>query len=187
MNEQPDEVVIVLHRYKIRQNAFSTVGKRNIVASVESQYARRNKPTAVLKSADQRAVPGCEFYVPWAETITGLTMHISALQDRLTCYIGEVEIVSEYFTTKPSTLNMYIRNCGEIVGSASVSVSVRQIFHEKGSLINPIQPALKARSKYVTEPEHAGAYCAPVDSGFRFNRLSRPINWERLRCVNLRR
>ena len=191
MNNRPDEVVIVIDRYRPRQNAFSVIGKKNIVVSVESHYSRRKGPVSVLKSAEQRAVPGCQFYVPWAETITGLTVNVYSIQDRLTCFVGQADITTEFCGIEPSKLDLYIKNCEETVGKIYLSVFVRQIFLDKSS---PIEPACTAERLAMKRKEEGrgcdiSSLCVsiPTPAEFRFNRLTRPINWERLRCINLRR
>lgn len=184
MESTPDEVVVVVQRYKLRNNAFTTIGKKNIVVNVESHYTRGRRPVHILKSPEQRAVPGCTVYVPWAGTIVGLVLNVHAIQDRLTCFLGQAEVTTEYFGTQPTKLDLYIKNCGEVVGTISVSVFVRQIFMEQGPPA-PAESALKIQKPVDTE--EVGPYCVPTPDGFRFNRLARPVNWERLRSINLRR
>ena len=186
MESKPDEVVIAIDRYKLRQNAFTVIGKKNIVVNIESHYSRRQGPTSVLKTAEQRAVPGTTFFVPWAETITGLIVNVHSIQDKLTCFIGQTEITTEYFGIKPTSVDLYIKNSGQIVGSMSVSINVRQIFVDEASKPDFSKGEQLCITAAAVE-EGVGPYCAPTPEGFRFNRLSRPINWERLRSINLRR
>lgn len=186
MEFKPDEIVIVINRYKLRQNAFTVIGKKNVVVSVESHYARRRAPDSVLKSVEQRAVPGCAFCVPWAETISGLVVNVHSIHDRLTCFIGQAEITTDCFGIQPSNLDLYIKNCGQIVGQIALSVAVRHIFAD-GSSKNGEGKGGPLR---IPEPPRDGCVtvnCTPTPQGFRFNRLSRPVNWERLRSINLRR
>lgn len=182
---QPDEVVIVIDRYKIRQSAFIVIGKNNVVINVESHYTARRGHSSLLKSAELRAVPGCTFFVPWADNISGLVVNVYAIQDKLTCFIGQAEINCEYFGIHPTNLDLYIKNCGQIVGKVALSVHVRQIFHDPSSCKEDTKVLLNLPSAAVDA--EATRYCIPTPDGFRFNRLSRPINWERLRSINLRR
>ena len=180
MASLPDEVLVEFGRLKLTRGVLK-VTKSNIVASVEAVYRKQSSHT--VKSKEQRVTPGCIFSVPYSETISGLRIHIFSVNEQVTCYMGtaETESIEGLLTYEPKAVAWTLYHSGQPSGKVFATISVRQIFQRREN------KSLKSRNKSAVPQSNAEpSGCAPASEGFRFSRLRRPINWERLRSINLR-
>jgi hypothetical protein len=184
----PDEVVVVVDRYKLRKST-AVAGKRNIIASIEGYYANERSTNGTLvKSKEQRAVKGAEFYLTWNANMISVTIHLYSITDRLTYHIGSSVVPNVEFQYNQKNVGLYVHNCGEVVGKIYVTLFARQLFHDEVYQRPSVKRNDELRIQRDAKREEKDQKCQLIPpEGFKFNRLSRPINWERLRCLNLRR
>ncbi len=185
MSVPPDEIVLTIERYTLSNNVVD--GKKSgVIIGVESYYHNNRGPDKKDKTPEQRAVKGSQFFIPWTESISSIEIFVYTLQDRLTCFVGQCSLSLSSLSMIDVSCGLYLKNCGHIVGNIYVSARKQHLLIDPSPNNLLHEPSvLKIEKNNINKQETNAQLTAP--ESFRFNRLSRPVNWERLRCLNLRR
>lgn len=159
---------------------------RKITAHVEGLY--RNK---VVRSAEYVVAAGAQLPLPWSTRLDKVTLRFYYIDDRLKVELGfaEYDLAADKafdHNGKPTRLLLHIAPRGgeTPIGKVQCTMSVMYLYEEEGGRPHRIREA--AGSAPIAAPSGKEVMQEPVPD-FRFKRLSKIINWSKIRAVDIER
>lgn len=119
---------------------------------------------------------GMRLIIPWNPEISVITLIVFIVDGVLTRYIGHCNITEMSNNTR--RYSKIIGNSGECVGCLYFVLNIEKRYAEKGD------HAQRISSKQHQYDESKMHHILP---SFRFRKLGRRINWDRLRSLNVER
>ncbi len=176
------ELLLQVIRYRISHWAVpdSFISQR-ILLQIEAQY---NRGIKIFKSPEYNLHDGMTAAIPWSEKLTEFKVVLYYIDDRLKMELGEARYVipTNYqgFSSAEGgrnrvLLDIFPNGATEKIAKILCNLCVHRSY--AGS-----------DEDHIAEPERRSRdiFHKPIP-GFRFKRLSKAINWDRLRHVDVRR
>lgn len=172
------QIVVEIHRFKITQDIWKTSSSRKIIAFAESTI--KNK---TFRSVECRVSSGSQYCLPWSDSITAVSLHFYYIDALLSVEIGSsvYELAQDRkFVSDGSSarviLDIMLKGSQQRVGKVVCDVSVQNLFDGPGR-------ARRQAPRHETQDQQLNL----ADPDFRFKRLTRSVNWERVRGLQLDR
>ncbi|RYH28597.1 hypothetical protein EON65_11570 [archaeon] len=177
------QFVLEVQRFKLSKHAYPSKDSKRVIIHLEGQY--RNK---VIKSSEYVVNTGTQVALPWSSRLDKITLRFYCIDERLKVEVGscEYELDKKFDQNgKPCSLLLRIfpRGGETLVGKILCTVSVKYLYDDGKPHNQQDQPSSHAEvGKQVGPTTDMLQYSLP---GFRFKRLSKIINWTRVRSVDV--
>ena len=172
----PPQFVFDVVHFKISRDIWKHSKSRKVVGFIEGCYKN-----AVIKSNDCTVHPGTQFCIPHTETLTQVRVHFFFIDGLLTVDIG----TSEYNVAAD---NMFVPD------GSLIDIRLNIVPHGSKVPVGRVLAKVSAQYLFEDEPVNSKVGHKRLEPGvdfqlalpdFRFKRLSRAINWQRLRGINI--
>lgn len=180
--------MIGIERYKVSPQVWLGNVSRKIIVTLEGQYRKRS-----IFSAEYKLHDGIQLAIPWSEKLSLIKLHFKYIDERLKCDLGtsqwRIPSTNEFYTDgTPNRVILDIlpnggsERIGKILGNISI-----QILYAKEQCENPTHRPLPLQNEPTVVQKTNNAIFNTVIPGFRFRKLSKAVNWHRLRGINIDR
>ncbi len=176
------QIIVEVQRIKVSKNIWNTSKSRKIVAFAESVVKQKS-----YRSIDSVVTEGSQYVLPWNESTEVVIMYFYYIDALLTVEIGtsvydimnDKKFVSDGRNVEV-IMDIKLNGSQERVGRVLCNISVQSLFDEK----RDTNKAAKL-SRYLSD-HRTGEFSMALPN-FRFKRLSRSVNWERVRGFHVDR
>lgn len=172
----PPQFVLDITHFKLSNSIWQTTNSGKVVAFIQGTYNN-----AIIKSHDCKVYSSSQYCIPYTDTLKKVKITFFIIDGLLTQDVGYAEYnVSEDrdFTPDGSFVDVRLDICpkgGTLpIGRVTAKVSAQYLFDDE-----PENKSLRRRRKKGDLDMQLSI------PGFRFKRLSKGINWERVRGLNL--
>ena len=177
-----NQVIIEVLRCKLsRSISISASGKVQVFG--EGTFGR-NKNKRVFKTKTSKVYSGCILCVPWSKDLRKIALHFSLADDNVIYDVGIAvwDMVAVPVLVTASEITMFVTaSNGRIQIGRIVCRVIRQDIFCSDATTPEAQFKLH---KNVLEEEVKMRNPVPK---FKFRRLSRPINWDKFKKINVKR
>lgn len=172
------QLVLEIDRYKISQTAWPGELSRKIIVHLEGYY--RGK---MIQSPEYKLQSGAQLAIPWSYKLDELILKFYYIDDRLKVELGTSQFAipsSMGFNTDGEwnkiILDIIPHGGSERIGRMLAYVNIQKLFEEENE-----PRTIHSKSQYHNETLLTN-HNIP---GFRFRRLSKAINWNRLKTIDI--
>jgi hypothetical protein len=168
------QLILEVEHFKIAKDVWNITKSKKIIAFMEGWYKNNSK---MIKSSDNKLMKGCSFAVPWTEEIKKILIRffiidsLLSIEIGLSTYIIDVEDLDLKTTRRQLKLNIMPKAGVEPIGNLYCIISIQSLFEDE-------QRSLQQQQYVENESSHCQLSLPP---DFRFKKLSKIINWEKLR------
>lgn len=173
----PPQLILEVYRFRISKDFFNTSKSRKIVAFAE--FYMKNK---TFRSAECHVNSGSQYCLPWSDAIDEVHMHFYYIDDLLAVEVGssvyELKKDKQFLSDGSNVeviLPVRVKGSLDRVGKVMLNISVQAMYEGEAPY----------DKKPVSRPD-ASEYNLSIP-GFRFRRLTRSVNWERIRAFHVDR
>lgn len=181
------QIVFEIDQFKLSREAWLGEISRHVIFYATGHY--RNSP---VQSAEHSLKRGAQVALPWSAKLSKVDFHYFYIDDKVKIELGE----SEYIIPNDSSfksdgsenrvvLPMFPRggNAMGRIGKVLTSVFVQELYDEgnKATTIPRRKNGVQGKDNYYSTLSER-----PPDD-FRFRRLNKAVNWQRLRATDIDR
>lgn len=171
-----DEFVVTFVRKKFSRDVLPAE-KAKIVAVLEAFDASNRQ---IYKSANSTITSGTKIFIPWTENLARVKIGLYCVDGMITSVLGSSWLEDVHNITSKVDIAVDIIHSNRRIGKLYLQLSSQIVYNKPLSATHP-QPARSEEEelcellKYTRPP------------GFRFQRLRQPLNWNRLKSLNIER
>lgn len=173
------QLVLEIKRCKLSRSACLH-SSRNIKANLEGCYIE-GKRKKLFKTPDQKVHNGTIYCLPWKETLNTLRIFFSAHVEttRIETGISFLDVKKVNCHQGAVELTLDIMKGTMKVGKALCQVGRQSLFANDDGILGVLPQKATSFQDEINLQE-------PLPK-FQFRRLSKPLNWDRLRALDLNR
>jgi hypothetical protein len=173
------QLVLEVYHVKLSSNLLpkESISKK-IIVHMEGFY--RNK---VIKSTEYQLKNGTQLAIPWSDRLDAIRLNYFYIDDQLKMELGnsEYKIPNErgFSFDEPNRVPLNIFPNGGLnrIGKVLCLVSVEKFYADENDVKKHKNPPI----------QHTSYHIDAVVPGFRFRRLAKAINWNKIRMIDLDR
>ena len=181
MAEPDSDLVLEISRRKLSKQVLYSPDTK-VIASVEA-ISDRNQ--LLHRSKTRTVVNGVTFTVPFFQNLSTVSVVLSSVNGPVTTYVGSSNLSTREFTefdtddgTTEKNFKLFNSN-GDSVGK------VRCLLYVQDRYLRKSQHQRKRRTGKPTIKENSRR--SEIPAGFRFRKLDKAINWDRIRNLDMER
>lgn len=188
------QFVLEVLRLRVSSHVIPSNASRRLVAHLEGQY--RNK---AVRSAEVVVGSGSQLALPWSSRLDCVTLRLFCIEERLKTEVGSAvyevgQDKSFDWNGRASVLLLHLlpRGGSNAIGKLQCSVSVMYLYDKADGATRrqtamPVPAAPGQPGPVAEEKTAAGPSIAEPLPDFRFKRLSKTIDWRKIRAVEVDR
>lgn len=168
------QFVVEVYHFKLSKSVWHASQSKKVVGFVEGVYANHHH---TVRSSDCKVYKGTQYAVPYADELTRIHFHFFIIDSLLAVDLGtatyNLREDKQFDPNNPSTqivLDVMPRAGTQRIGKLNCFVSVQMLFEERRR--EPLPSEIDFQQSMP---------------GFHFKRLSRVVNWERIRSLDIQK
>lgn len=169
------QLVVEVRHFKISQTIWSESISRRVIVYLEGLY-NKNK---LVRSAEYKLHDGVVLAIPWSNKLDEFRLHVHYIDDRLKQSLGsclyqlptDARFHTNEYDENKLILDLFPDGGKERIGRFLCHVTLQRLYGD-----DQVRPHPKeTQEDYFNRPI----------PGFKFRRLSKAINWHRLRGIDI--
>lgn len=179
------QIVLAIHQLKLSKDAWPGDISRKLIGSLKGFYRK-----TTVDSKEQTLRPGCQLALPWSSKLNKLKVTCLYIDDRLKAELGEGEFAvptDDSFKTNHGESNRVVIQLFPPGGSVRIGKLIGDIFVQQ---MYDEDKKLKTQSDFAAlnpTSKPSGVHLEKPADGFRFQRLSKTINWRKVQAADIHR
>lgn len=171
------QLVVEVRHFKVSHTIWSESISRKVLVFLEGVY-NHNK---LVRSAEYKLHDGVVLAIPWSSKLNVFRLHVHYIDERLKVTLGTCSYTlptdrrfhANEFDENRLILDLLPDGGAERIGRFLCNVTLQRLYGD-----DQVRPSEKeAEQDYFNRPI----------PGFRFRRLSKAINWHRLRGIDVQK
>jgi hypothetical protein len=171
------QFVLEVCQYTISQDIWPGKISRNVVVHMEGRY--RNK---IVRSSEYKLNNGTQLAIPWSDKLDEVVIIYRYIDERLkvelgtSTYLIPTEIGFQDNGENNRTILDILPNGGEMrVGRVLCNIRVQKLYHDENE-----------KEALPRKPRNTESFAETIP-GFKFRRLAKAINWNKMKLINVDR
>lgn len=180
------QIVLEIHQLKLNKNAWPGEISRKLIGSLKGFYRK-----TTVDSKEQTLRAGCQLALPWSDKLNKLKISCLYIDDKLKAELGAGEFViptDRSFNANQGKSNRVVIQLFPPGGSIRMGKLIGDIFVQK---MYDEDQKLKTQSDFAalnpTSKPSAGVRLEKPAERFRFQQLSKAINWRKVQAADIHR